>query len=918
MFDRRDFLAGGAAVLTGCLVGRPVLAKGLIDAYRTEPTGQGTSDGPGIAELWELDRRIYIQNLSNDRLTSFRIIGDIVELSDSLFPSLARPEGGILSGKVHLVVEARELIIDMPIRLDDGILIASAERVILGPSGRISFTEPGESFAQRLEIRAREISLKGGRQLPFEFRLEPSRRSVMFAAQRFVGRDGAPAEVQDASFDLVRRASLSYRVDGLANGAGGSPIVMVDSDGSEFLRAIATARWPDATALKLRTFFAREPYNADVQEFVIGRIAAFEEVFQTQQSSVAEIAASDLLTAISARTDTFGLLQSDVPMTSLDERLSRFSSLLEREFGNGGTAGEAAAWDVIAVAASRSGKIDVSAVAAAAEELQAKSREISEIDGERRSIEQNLTAIEDEISALNSRIRLQENFVKQQIEAKAYKNPNDNLSRGAQVIAAVGSVAFPAAAPFLVVASAAITAIDAVNRNDGDLLSKATDVAGVIQNHVTILNHAREVRAQWNKASEGFSVAKKYAFSKNDLTDAEKKAFEEWKSSVQKMKDEAKALYEILSKQAPAAEINFDDDNIRTDPALVALFEERNAKVKKQTVELERLAVALNNFEETTAAALKATALLAELQKLDLTNDIANGRAMQLADWVRTSSAREFAREAILLRRIVEYATGKPLVLPPDVLAFPEGDDAEQATFVMKEPGLLEEVLNTRRRERFAQSSLILSAAERAHKAAVDIASWNIPVPISFSAHISTNFGDEVLQAQKRNFISVLNRLLGDAIRTGAPSQPAPIPFTPGVIGATENAVLAGLNISELTFKSGREPNSDFILVVQHPRIGEIRRNGKTTVYSDAAAGELGKSELVLPPSEKRFSLPRDVHSDWKADLSQDALLSNVLNFNLPLLAPYGVRFEVANANDWSEAPEIESIRIDFITMNPR
>jgi len=282
---------------------------------------------------------------------------------------------------------------------------------------------------------------------------------------------------------------------------------------------------------------------------------------------------------------------------------------------------------------------------------------------------------------------------------------------------------------------------------------------------------------------------------------------------------------------------------------------------------------------------------------------------------VRSELLRDLSRQATLLMRAVDYVTGKALDLPPDILVFAEGDGGEEASFIMEESPDYPALVAGRRHMRFAAYKSILQGAVAARDEAIDANGWNIGVPISFQAHISDNFGTAEVQKRKRLFIRDLNRLVTDAIRSGRSSTRMPLPFEPAVIAATENAVLAGIGVSGLTFIEGRSPNSEFILTIEHPRCGTLFRGGEGKVWSDAAPARATSNDLQ--PWRWPISLPNGVSPAPTANLFVNESLWHVTQFVLPLFAPYSLFVEVPNPGEWSEAPEVESIRIDFVVMRP-
>jgi hypothetical protein len=96
------------------------------------PERAGKSTGESAidpAEFWENDRQISILRREDGQRFAYRIVGDVVELNATLFPALATAPDGQLSDISELVIDAREIVIDMPLRLSDASISLRADTV---------------------------------------------------------------------------------------------------------------------------------------------------------------------------------------------------------------------------------------------------------------------------------------------------------------------------------------------------------------------------------------------------------------------------------------------------------------------------------------------------------------------------------------------------------------------------------------------------------------------------------------------------------------------------------------------------------------------------------------------------------------------------------------------------------------------
>lgn len=124
---------------------------------------------PDSAAFWRDDRNISILRRTDGERVAYRIVGDVVELNPALFPALATAPGGGLADVSEIVIDAREIILDMPIRLADGALRLRADIVRFAGNGSVSLIDPPDAAEQAVEIIARTLDLSKARAVPFAF-----------------------------------------------------------------------------------------------------------------------------------------------------------------------------------------------------------------------------------------------------------------------------------------------------------------------------------------------------------------------------------------------------------------------------------------------------------------------------------------------------------------------------------------------------------------------------------------------------------------------------------------------------------------------------------------------------------------------------------------------------------------------------
>jgi hypothetical protein len=128
-----------------------------IDFGKCELFASGLKGVTPPDELWKTDRRVDVFDSSGPTGKSYRVVGDVVELTPDLFPSLARASGQYLENISEISIDAREIIVAMPLRLASGKLRLSADKIKFGFRGIVSFAKNPGPGDQSFQILAREL-----------------------------------------------------------------------------------------------------------------------------------------------------------------------------------------------------------------------------------------------------------------------------------------------------------------------------------------------------------------------------------------------------------------------------------------------------------------------------------------------------------------------------------------------------------------------------------------------------------------------------------------------------------------------------------------------------------------------------------------------------------------------------------------
>ncbi len=91
--------------------------------------------------FWNEDREVMVWRRADGDRFAYRIAGDIVELTPQLFSAFATAPGQSLRDISEISIEAREIIVAMPLRLTDGTIKLYADNVRFTGAGTITLVD---------------------------------------------------------------------------------------------------------------------------------------------------------------------------------------------------------------------------------------------------------------------------------------------------------------------------------------------------------------------------------------------------------------------------------------------------------------------------------------------------------------------------------------------------------------------------------------------------------------------------------------------------------------------------------------------------------------------------------------------------------------------------------------------------------
>ena len=258
------------------------------------------------ATFWDNDRQISILRREDGQRFAYRIVGDVVELNATLFPALATAPDGRLTDISEIAIDAREIILDMPLRLDDGVIRLRADVVRFAGGGSIALVDPPKEREQAVEITARSLDLSHARAVPFVFATqgwqltEPPHWPVGDGPKRMLRLklgEIVPAEVEsDASKAQLKQDPLRWLHNrtadqGFDSGtpkelwSAGYDITIGDAGAAAYDDLFANSLlWPDMVAGKVLRLRSRGAFDAGVDAFLRAKIAELLPRFDTRSS----------------------------------------------------------------------------------------------------------------------------------------------------------------------------------------------------------------------------------------------------------------------------------------------------------------------------------------------------------------------------------------------------------------------------------------------------------------------------------------------------------------------------------------------------------------------------------------------------------------------------------------------------------
>src|SRR5687767_1417075 len=354
----------------------PARAQNLMDRCVAPLMAEAELVDPSF--FWNEDREVMVWRRADGDRFAYRIAGDIVELTPQLFSAFATAPGQSLRDISEISIEARELIVAMPLRLTDGTIKLYADTVRFTGAGTITLTDPPAEREQAAEIIADTLEFRRVLFRSFMFptqgwvlNAQPQwpaagapRRSLRIKVRTVVPPAGASeGSLAQLKADPLRWFHNKTADQGFDSGlpkklwSAGYDIAIGDQAGSIYDGLFgATLVWPDLAVAKLSRLHARAPFDLVVGAFVRAKIDELAPRLSRRASQHAVATLNQIREQMVLRVDPFGYGPNEVPMTGLSAQLKAFPNSLDEIFGTDKKAGTLDFWDDVKLSALAAGE----------------------------------------------------------------------------------------------------------------------------------------------------------------------------------------------------------------------------------------------------------------------------------------------------------------------------------------------------------------------------------------------------------------------------------------------------------------------------------------------------------------------------------------------------------------------------------
>lgn len=881
-----------------------------------------------------------------------RIVGEVVHLNAAEFPFLARSGAEPITDVRRFEVDAREIIIDMPLAFAAAEIDLRGRRVAFTGRGTIFLSaEPAPQRPQSVTIVSETFDLTRasiGSESPmiFGFTTQPWNSRPWAAPGRRIQVQAAEALLSPNASETIRAnladpARWTRFLHNLSQDAGRSDldraVQMYTADLADEIsyreQEASTLQWPIIALARLSGAQAQMPHDNDMRAFILQRLADLDAIGRSDDPAFL-MQLSDLRSRAEFMRDRYGQSAFDLPVESVIELIRMLASIESEHLGDGGSLER---WDRAILAAASDPQVPADVFRAIDAQVADLQELRSEVASRMDAAIDALEGLEHAIDALLPRIEQERLIVE---AARAHAERGERTSRDIEVgmrivraAAVITATAFgdPGVTQAVLIGSGALNTVGAIaaEHNRGvrsNLPDIVKTVEQVVADHREMHQHIELLSGVWRGRPEGQNGASGQPGLRETLGDL----FGIAQPDGQSRADLARRAAGLVSEARPALSaigslVAFDrnvviadpDEFYSTQPRWGALMDELTALEQSRA---EQIAVINALMDELSAIGAELASVVEDRRALQVLRlDDAHGRVRTLAVmyWHRERSLDRLRRIVIDLMRAYAYAAGQSVPVPADQISLLFG---ELPPDILPEPAELEQLEQRLRQER-ARIANHVSTIRGAIEAAIqDRASPRFDIRTRLYA-ATLDDPNEL----HRTFVRLLNddlarRLAQDGAGMVRTRLPIPISHDFWDIGAmrTIDAVVE----VEFSDPSLLSRNSRLEFRVIHTGFGGVRRPDGcrvVTMRTRAANGE-GWNNSIVAEQEYLASFAPAIEGAVRERISRAESRAQDHNWgsNWPLMGAYDLEVVLHERRHLSpqNPPQIEALRIHFVYVD--
>ena len=945
----RVLLCAGIA-LGAAWAGAPAMAQDELDRCTIPLMPQ--AEAPDPQAFWNDDRQVSVWRRQDGQRSAYHVVGDVVELTPKLFPALATSPGAALKDVSEISIDAREIIVAMPIRIADGAIRLVADAVRFTGDGSISLVDRPGQRDQMVEVVTNQLDLSHAPDMPFVFQTQgwvinatpqwpaagaPKRLLRIKARAVVPAADITDISKKQLSNDPLRWFHNKTADQGFDSGlpkslwSSGYDITIGDAGGGIYDGLLgATLLWPDLAVGKLARLWSRAPFDPTVNVFVNAKIDELMPLLsrRASQQSAATLRLARAQMALGVDLVGYGI--DEVPMTGLSERLKAFQKQLDEVFGTPKKAGALQLWDEARLAALATGKLaDPAKLVDQLDrmlkaEVAARTATALRITGNSDRLQK---MIDDGHAKIAEAAGIDESLLTQYNDEKAQAASFGRIVDDLIINETTIGIGRPAAAPYsLGWTPGTTTAQSFYGTKDGDTPSNPPsgleEIAGRYDGYAKLI---ADFNAAW-KAADSHAAAALGHLTGKQPNDAELAAYG-------KAIPDVVAKAEALRAGVPDGPAQFTiglNDYTPVDP-------DQQKKWTGLVMEAEAAMAGASNLQAVILADVRSVrAVDADIQWLSairndllalksLPGDDAVQRQALLSATMRARLLTDVGRSAMVLRKGFYFVTGE-LMGAPDEALYPWDDVLAAGGIDARHPELNEpaQMQLAMQADRAALNQYYEGFAGGLAERAGAFVDKRPAVPPSvefFRAAYEDDVSHDLDESYLRTgFLDALNRSIASQIAlgragTGFASNPILIPIRISPAGPSAGAqFLLGAAVTKVHFDGDPKMQGSINLRIEHPRWGNVTIDGTCRRVIDAADNPAG----IETGFSKTISLLRDVQADWKKSVATDQALASIIDNAFPLDAPYYAYVELPQATSWTRIPVIDEIEIVLVKTGTR